>query len=685
MKSIGSNNMLNLDALNEAQRKAVMHGEGPLLVLAGPGSGKTFTITQRILYLIEVMQVAPEEILVITFTKEAALSMQRRFQEQSNRIYPVNFGTFHSVFYQILRNINSSHTMQILRENQKKNLIFPIMNKMNQANKENACVDDFLSAISFYKNTGNMEQAVLKLQEEYRTQFPTIFKAYEEARKKQRAIDFDDMVYECANILEKNQQAREYWSKRFSHILMDEFQDINPMQYRVIRLLTPKACNLFAVGDDDQAIYGFRGSHPACMQEFVEDYKAEKILLNINYRCYPSIVNASLRVIEENKERFSKALEPCEEKRKEEAGNAVKLSIFMEKEEQNDYLARALENSKKEGTCAVLFRTNMQMQSFAAGLKRRGIPYEMKEKSVSIYEHFIVKDIMAYLRIAAGEDARGLYLQILNKPARMLSRESLNSPNGKVSIETIKAYYNRMDCGDSYVKKAKSTIALLEKQISHLGKISPFLGVQYICKVIGYEHFLELEKRKFKGKEERSDEWVRILEWLKEEAKSYNNLYEWIKAQEEYAEESKGNILPGEKKASEDSEGASGIQLMTVHASKGLEFDYVYIPDCNEKIFPYGTPSDKESCEEERRIFYVAMTRAKKSLELLSLTGTKERPRLPSRFVNPLLDYSSTTSSNSQLSRYSSKASATFSYSSSSSIKLNSGSSLGSSEFSLYP
>lgn len=620
-------NKLNLEALNNAQRTAVMHGEGPLLVLAGPGSGKTFTITQRILYLIEAGHVPPEEILVITFTREAALSMERRFQEQSNQIYPVNFGTFHSVFYQILRNSHKSRVRQILRENQKKDLMTSILKQCNKtASKQiyHSLQEDaaeFLTAISFYKNTGNSEQALLKLPENKRRQFSEVFQAYEQLRKQQGAIDFDDMVYECVQLLEGNSSVREEWSKRFSHIIMDEFQDISPMQYRVIQQLAVSPYNLFAVGDDDQAIYGFRGASPDCMKKFLQDYGAQRVLLNVNYRSHPIIVKASMQIIEENKGRFPKELQPCREKMEEEqhkTGALAGLQVinFVGQEEQYTYLTERLRYKEEADTCAVLFRTNMYMQSLAARLNRLGIPYEMKEKTVSIYEHFIVKDIMTYLRLGTGERKRELYLQILNKPFRRISREALDTKTDREFI-------------------------LLEKQLDYLKTTSLYLGIQYICKVMGYERYLEDACRKQTEAVRRLEEWKQILDWLKEEAKHYESLAEWEMAQKAYAESlSKETEKPCEcKKSVEEANEkiVNRVQLMTVHASKGLEFDLVYIPDCNERIYPHGSMPDKEQCEEERRIFYVAMTRAKKSLELLYLTGTKERPRLPSRFLNPLL------------------------------------------------
>ena len=697
--------MLNLNTLNDAQREAVMHGEGPLLVLAGPGSGKTFTITQRILYLIEVMQVDPSEILVITFTKEAALSMQRRFLEQSGQTYPVNFGTFHSVFYQILRNTNPSRTRLIWGESQKKNLVISILKKLfnkkeapsvqsgalirRTADNRNAAYDKsrnyaeeaatVLRAVSFYKNTSDLDKTLHKLPSELKEHFPTILRSYEEKRMAQGALDFDDMVYECAELLEKNAEARRYWSHRFSYILMDEFQDINPMQYRVINLLTKVPYNLFAVGDDDQAIYGFRGSKPACMKQFEEDYHAKKILLNINYRSYPEIVKSSLKVIETNKERFSKKLLPCKAKQREAAGESinqfVNINAFREKEEEYAYLLQKLKNDLDNGEetgghIAVLFRTNMYMQGLAARLNRQGIPYEMKEKVGNLYDHFIIKDIMAYLRLAYDEGNRELLLQILNKPNRFISREALYCPEDFGSgnklrqsspkdvtavglLQRMKRYYSKEIVGGTWEfqrnNRALEGISLLEKQLAYIKGVSLYLAVQYICKVVGYERYLRekscIQRNGFgHAGNELPEEWQDILDFVKGEAREYDSLQEWMLAQKQYAEQLKQGAVQrknhkdgGNMAETSAMRHNARIHLMTVHASKGLEFDKVYIPDCNERVFPHGSMPDKESCEEECRIFYVAMTRAKKNLELLYLAGTKERPRVISRFLNPLL------------------------------------------------
>ena len=708
--------MLDLQSLNEAQLSAVTCGEGPVLVLAGPGSGKTFTITQRIFYLLQEYHIAPENILVVTFTKDAALSMQQRFKEQSDLIRPVNFGTFHSIFYHILRQSHNLQKSKIATENQKKEIMLSLLRSRfpGEGNMQEGGL--FLAAISLYKNTGEEESAVKMLPEERRESFHDIFPAYERERKSRGLLDFDDMVYECREMLMRDKEILKYWQNRFSHILLDEFQDINPVQYDVIRLLTREHGRIFAVGDDDQSIYGFRGSRPACLKSFAQDFHAKQIYLTVNYRSSKAIVEASLAVISENRDRFDKRLTAAFGQAAEQAGRqaevqedvkGVILHSFEDREEQYNYLIKRLQACREQqGSLAVLFRTNSYMQGLAARLNKMGIPYSMKEKVTSIYGHFIVQDIMAYLRIVSGEETRELLLQILNKPLRYLNREALGragDPDGEREsvrerdsigkrdsdwnrdsarereicgkgenrgedgrignleemFRNIKDYYENQE-GVLWWRERIREAEKLQKDLGYLKKLPLYLQVQYILKGMGYERYL---KEKAAPGEEKQAQWQEILEWICEDAKGYEDLKEWRSAQEKY-----------ENTLQEKREGEQQIRLMTVHASKGLEFDHVWIPDCNENVFPHGRMLETDACEEERRIFYVAMTRAKKSLELLYTTGTKERPRQPSRFLNPLFkgssqsDSSSTSSSNSQLSRYSSKASATFSYSSSSSI-----------------
>ncbi len=678
---------MRLTNANEAQKNAIMHLRGPCLVLAGPGSGKTFTITNRILYLLE-QGVPPERILVITFMKEAALSMQNRFQEMAcgtgsairgPAFYPVNFGTFHSIFYHILRESKALKSNELLKSSEKKNLIIPILktyasrqeDAQDARQAQNALSEDaaqILSAIGYYKNTMEMKAATAKAPSEWQQDFQAICQEYEQAVKRTGRLDFDDMLYNCRLLLQEDRAVRSYWQNRFQYILIDEFQDINPVQYEAVKLLSASPYNIFAVGDDDQAIYGFRGSRPECLKRFQAEFGAKQLLLDTNYRSKPEIVQSSLSVIEENRDRFLKRLRAAAQPGNQDGTAPIGIHAFPDREGQYGHLCQAIADGLQSGeSCAVLFRTNSYMQGFAARLKSAGIPYEMKERAASIYEHSIVKDIMAYLWLASGKGTREHMLQVMNKPSRYISREAVGA--GAVDFGKMREYYDRVQMTDVQKREAKGRLTCLEKQLLSVRGRGLRLAVSFILKGIGYEQYL----KGISGTDsEKWEEWQELLEWLKEDAAAYGNVEEWASFQEEYAKaleqekDGRDRKKKGPRDRSQDGNGKPAVQLLTVHGAKGLEYDRVWIPDCNEKVFPHGTMPEESAVEEERRIFYVAMTRAKKNLELSYLTGTKERPRQPSRFLNPL--YSSVSSSNSQPSRYSSKASATISYSSSSSM-----------------
>lgn len=676
--------MPDLTLLNEAQRRAVTWGEGPLLVLAGPGSGKTFTVTNRILYLLEQGTPA-EEILTVTFTREAAASMQRRFQKMSKRLYPVNFGTFHSIFYHILQKSGDLSHRKLLTISQRKQLMIPIMKKyILRSGGDAACAEAgeeaerLLSAVSFYKNTGEADRAADQAPAAYREAFGEICGEYGAAVRRAGGIDFDDMLFACRELLRGRPSLREYWQRRFRHILVDEFQDINPIQYEVLGLLSAAPYNLFAVGDDDQSVYGFRGSRPELMKRFEREYGAGRLLLDINYRCAAEIVRASAAVIGENRDRFPKVLRPTPEKIPDVAGGVIRQSMermtdsaskttwcpvkegmsglaggksgppaereadpacglrirsFPGREEQGFYLTEELKkwreaHGKDKKSCAVLFRTNAFLQRTAAKLKSAGIPFLIREKTASIYEHFIVKDIMAYLLLAAGAGGREALLRVLNKPRRGLSREALAAGGG---VEEMLRYYEQDFLPWEVKQEALSQLALLQTQLRNLGRMKPGLGVSYVMRAVKYEDYL---RGRAQGNPELWEEWQELLDWLKSDAAAYENAADWLRMQKSYAAELERRPA-GQKKE----EAVGGIRLLTVHASKGLEFDRVYLPDCNERIFPHGSMPDLACVEEERRLFYVAMTRARETLELLYLTGDRARPRVPSRFLNPLFGF----------------------------------------------
>lgn len=610
-----------------------MHGEGPLLVLAGPGSGKTTVIVNRILYLIKERQIPPEEILVVTFTKDAAMSMQKRFMKAAGEQLAVNFGTFHSVFYHILREADyfgSKNHSKLFTQSQKKNILITVLREL--ASKRERYIDtdtikedaeNFLSAIGFYKNTRDESAALKKLSEGWKGDFQKVFEEFRRRMRKQGGLDFDDMVYECRELFLKDKERLKYWQERFQYILVDEFQDINPLQYEVVKLLGGRYRNVFVVGDDDQAIYGFRGSKPACLRQFVEEFGAGQITLNANYRSTAEIVKMSGKVIAENKDRFQKdcyAAGDCAE-----LSDSVKMHIFQGNAEELTWLKEELkEKSAFPETCAVLFRTNTQMQRLALVLTREGIEFTMRGQTGNPYDHFIAKDIMAYLQFAKGERSRDFFLRIMNRPVRYLDREAVGEMN-PVDLGSLRVRYARR--GRSGDSSAMQELDALDQQLNALKTMSPGPAVIYLSKAVGYEGYL---KKKAKSPEQL-EEWLEMLDFFKQEAGEFHSLEEWMDAQRQICE---NQDLGKRQELTERRE--LSIFLMTVHASKGLEFDRVIIPDCNEKIFPHGNMPDKETVEEERRIFYVGMTRAKKHLELLCVTGSKERPRVMSRFLNPI-------------------------------------------------
>ncbi len=622
--------MKQFDHLNEAQRKAVMHGEGPMLVLAGPGSGKTFTITNRIFYLIEHNKVDPSNILVITFTKEAAMNMKNRFLSSHSNSLPVHFGTFHSIFYQILKSSGYRQTDAILTDSEKKRYIIPILKDYILQTDKNHYLNDtieadavkILAAISCYKNTGNIVRSVQMTDERYRNDFMMLFEAYEQKRKRNNRMDFDDMLYQCFMILSENEDLMKTWKERFSYILIDEFQDINSRQYEIIKLLAGKSGNLFAVGDDDQSIYGFRGATPGIMQKFTEDYPdCKKIFLTINYRSFPEIVRAAGIVIEANRVRFKKQLKSYNRN----ANGTICLERFTHKLEQYHFLAELMKTKTADElrSIAILFRTNSQMQGFSSMLRRLEIPYTMKEKGKCIYDHFVAVTIRNYIEFACGDKRRTLFLTFMNKPYRRIIREALQ--DDLISFEKIRKYYINY-----FPQKELASylfpLAQLEEDLNRLPSMSPYLGIQYIRRKMQFESYL----RKKAGTDyQKLNEWLEILEILCEEATGFKDYSSWFTFQDTF----KTEMNKKDVKKEED-----GIKLMTVHGSKGLEFENVWIPDLNEGIFPYGHMQTEETIEEERRLLYVAMTRAKKSLGLTYVTGTKDRPRLMSRFLNMLIE-----------------------------------------------
>lgn len=620
------------------QEEAIEHADGPAMVLAGPGSGKTFVTVHRIQRLLTSQGVNPAHILVITFTKAAALEMQERFfrlMEKEN--LPVRFGTFHAVFYHILKQSAQYRGYTIITETEKRKLIRDIIHHHKRfVYLQEEDIEEILTAVSRYKikaaerelseqkggtegveksGTGKDRRAegientleFLKMEQE---DFQFLYKEYEEWLTEISKFDFDDLMTICIRLLRENKEILSAWQAQFRYILVDEFQDISPIQYEIIRLLAAPENNLFVVGDDDQSIYGFRGASPDSMKRFLADYaQAKQILLDVNFRCHGDIVKAAAKVIGENESRIPKAILPAHE-------DGTGMQIF--RAESEDMLRKTvvemLEKEHRDGklaACAMICRTNLECGFWAQALREADIPYSMRERPKNRFSHFVIRDICAYLSLGQGDYARKHFLRVMNRPVRYMKRESLSET--RVEREALIGYYAAAPLVQERVKR-------LYRDIDSLAGKRVHLQIHYIRKVIGYETFL---REKYGS--EKAGELIRIGEEFEAFSRTFSSVQEMKIYMDQYAEAIKEPQKNGE-----------GLQLMTMHASKGLEFQTVIVPECNEGKIPSDKSKTQAEIEEERRMFYVAMTRAKHKLCLV-YHDKKTGKDAPSRFLNPLL------------------------------------------------
>lgn len=630
---------------NPAQEQAIGHTAGAAQILAGPGSGKTYVIVHRIRHLITEQGIDPSHILVITFTKAAALEMQERFfRLMEPERPPVRFGTFHAVFCHILKQSAQYRDYVIITEAERRKLLRQIIHM----HKRFACLqeedmDSVAAAVSACKTATVIRPVPVQKITEADILFLT--EEYAAYLREFGQMDFDDILCHCHALLTGHPDILARWQAQFQYILIDEFQDISPKQYEIIKLLAAPENHLFVVGDDDQSIYGFRGASPDIMRDFMQDYPdARRIFLDVNYRCNRQIVEAAGKVIAENRNRIARQVLAAHED-----GAGVKMLIFASEEDEGAALIEMLQQKKARDmldTCAVICRTNYDCAMWAQTLRRHKIPFMMKEKPKNQFRHFVIQDIMAYLALAQGELTRKHFLRIMNRPVRYLRREAASQE--RISEGALTDYYKDTPYLQERVRK-------FFRDLQGLRAMKPHLQVHYVCKVIGYDRYL-LDKYGA----DKAREFLETAAAFQKFAKGFQTVQEM----NDYISQCEDTLQEIQTCDKED----RGIRLMTMHASKGLEFDTVYLPDCQEGRIPSARAQTEEETEEERRMFYVAMTRARRELFLMAYKG-KSGKDVPSRFLTCLCQSSSdTSSSNSAESRYSSNASVTASYSSSSSI-----------------
>jgi len=597
--------------LNDAQQKAVLHGDGPMMVLAGPGSGKTLIITKRIENLIREKNVNPNEILVITFTKAAAGEMKQRFLTIMPEGKRVTFGTFHAVFFTVLKHAYHFQADNIIREEEKIRLMREMVRTMHlDCEDENEFAKSLLGEISLIKNN-RMELSHYYPTTCGRDVFFQVYRQYHEFLRRHRKIDFDDMLLYTFELFDQRKDILSAWQKKYRYILIDEFQDVNQLQYDTVRMLAAPLDNLFVVGDDDQSIYRFRGAKPEIMLHMPKDYgNLEIVKLGYNYRCPREVVDFASKIIAHNRQRFQKEIQGVKQQE-----HAISFQVFDSIKEENENLIKHLKSQKTPfSETAVLFRTNLQARPLMEKLMEYNIPFTAKDRVPNLYEHWIAKDLYAYMRIAKGSRARRDFLMVMNRPKRYLSRDSLESEN--VAFDAWMAFYSEQPWIADRIEK-------LWQDLKIIAGMRPFAAVNYIRKAVGYDDFLK-EYADYRNIKE--EELVQILEELQESTRGFLTFDDWFGHIEEYSRK----IEQVWKKSREEKE---AVTLSTFHSAKGLEFDSVHIMEVNEGITPYKKAALPQEMEEERRMFYVAVTRAKQELFLYSVKNINNHEAELSRFL----------------------------------------------------
>jgi DNA helicase II / ATP-dependent DNA helicase PcrA len=613
---------------SKEQKSAIHFKDGPALVLAGPGSGKTTVIVNRIISLIKEHSVSPSSILVITFTKAAAKSMRQRFLSLTGESYvSVTFGTFHAVFFSMLRHAYNYSAGSIIKADIQYNYIRnAAMGFELEYPDENEMVTGIISEISRVKSNRLCIDTYEAVSCPAAT-FRLIYKKYENMLISRRMIDYDDMIIMCYELLSKRADYRKAWQDKYKYILVDEFQDINKAQYDTIKLIAGKQANLFVVGDDDQSIYAFRGSKPDIMLGLSTEYRdIVQMYLNTNYRCSSEIVAGARSLIEYNKVRFAKDIRSCGM-----CSGRIKVCKMADIEEEALYLSKEVRELIADGIkpeeIAVISRTNIISNIYYTRLNSDGVACRTLTAVHNIYDSWLMQDIAAYMRLSQGMYDKENAVRIINKPSRYIKRALITQP---FNFEHLRKCYD----GDEGLIKIINDMQFDIKMLSHM---SPYAAVNYILKGIGYEDYINEEIiRKRLNKEEV---YAKLTE-IKTLSRKYMDIKQWLKYIDEQTEkteqENKSDKRQGNQKNSDEKDSAGAVNIYTMHSCKGLEFKAVFIMDVCEGIIPYNKAVLDNEIEEERRLMYVAMTRAKEKLYLVYPIKRYGHDTAASRFISEI-------------------------------------------------
>lgn len=620
--------MISIDKLNPHQLDAVNHIDGPCMVLAGPGSGKTRVITYRIANMVINHNIKPTSILAISFTKASSLEMKNRAINLSNdhRMNKVAYGTFHSVFFRILRHFEKYSLDSILDEKTKRLVLRGILKNINVENADDdETIGQVINEISYVKNE-LMDKRDFKSEILTSDEFTKVFNSYEEHKEQINKIDFDDMLIKTYYVLKNNKNALDVVRNAYKYILVDEFQDINKVQFEVLKLISNPTNNIFVVGDEDQSIYGFRGSRPDFLLEFESYFEnTKKVMLDINYRSKSEIIDVANRLIQNNENRHDKVIK-CSQ------GEGARVSYISpeDSEEEAVFIGKEiLEEIKKDYVeytdFAVIYRTNIQSRALVDVFMDMRIPFVVKDSIVTIYDHWAAQDILSYLRIGLNPQSNKDWVRIINKPFRYISRDNVNMV--KDERDFINALINKCDLHPKQVK----TINDLEIDLSYLKTLNPKNAISYIRSSLDYDRYIldYCTNRKIK-----TNGLIEILNELESSATNFKTIEEYL----DHIERVKSEIVENR-----NNKEADGVIFTTMHSAKGLEFRNVYIIGSNEGTIPHEKSYDiddekkkTEQIEEERRLMYVAITRAEEKLCISSPINKYGRKVSKSRFIDDI-------------------------------------------------
>ncbi|MEE0126891.1 MAG: DNA helicase PcrA [Clostridia bacterium] len=621
-----------LEGLNDKQYEAVVNTDGPCLVIAGAGSGKTKVLTHKIAYLLEEKDVKPWNILAITFTNKAANEMKERVGNLvGEAAKDMWIGTFHSICVKILRRfidrIGFEHSFVIFDTSDQRTLIKECLKDLQ--------IDDKMFTDRIVQFEISNAKNDMKEPEEYeaiskgdyrKEKIASVYRLYQKRLKENNAIDFDDIINYTIKIFKENEDVLDYYTNKFNYILVDEYQDTNKSQFTLIRLLADAHGNITVVGDNDQGIYSFRGADISNILNFEKDFKGTKIIkLEQNYRCTQNILNAANSVIKNNEVKYKKKLWT-----ENEEGSLPTFHVSDDEYDEGRYIVEEINHLRREeyykySDFAVLYRMNSQSRAIEEILRREDIPYKIVG-GLKFYERKEIKDIIAYLRLINNTSDNLALKRIINEPKRGIGKTSLDKIQA-ISEQTGIPMYNIIKEADQYglarvYANAQSFVAVIEDLISKKDEYTITELIKHTLKETGYTKALE---------EENSIEAENRIENLEE------FLTVAVQFEEEEAENDLSSFLEGITLSSDldgmDEEEES-VTLMTLHSAKGLEFPVVFLVGMEEGIFPgYKSIGEPKELEEERRLCYVGITRAKNNL---FLTCSRQRTMFGSTSCNPV-------------------------------------------------